>query len=316
MSQKHKNIGLMVILVILMISYIILAVTGNKSNSTIENSELFAVQDTAQVDLISIDSKGEKIRLQKENGIWTLNDAYKAEQNIVRVLLSILKDVKVIRNVPKSQEDNISSMIKEQGFLVDVSTNGKTIQSFYASGNDNKTVSYMMPADATKPMIVNIPGYESYVAGIFEIPANDWRDRTILSTSWRSLQKLEVDFAQYPEYSFTIEFRFNFLNIEGIDNLDTVRMMSYIEQFNYLQADRYLAVKQNARYDSLLQTPETVTISVTDINPKNSKTIKFYPLIPDDPMMLGYVKEDEQMVLFQASRIQGLFAVKEEFEAE
>jgi hypothetical protein len=59
-----------------------------------------------------------------------------------------------------------------------------------------------------------------------------------------------------------------------------------------------------------------VTISVTDINPKNSKTIKFYPLIPDDPMMLGYVKEDEQMVLFQANRIQGLFAVKEEFEAE
>lgn len=306
----------MVILAMLVISAIVLGLTNNVSKSTLENSEIFAVQDTARVDLISITSGDETIRLQKTDGVWTLNDKYKAEQNIVRVLLSILKDAKVVRNVPKTQAGSISEMIRKHGYLVEISADGKILQSFYAAGNENKTVSYMMPVDAVTPMLVNIPGYESYVAGIFEIPADDWRDRTILSTTWRSLQKLDVDFVQYPEYSFTIEFKFNFLQIDGIKNLDTARMMSYIEQFNYIQADKYLAKGQNEKYDSLMQTPETVTISVTDINPENSKSIHFYPLIPDDPMMLGYVKEDEQMVLFQANRIQSLFAVKEEFETE
>ena len=64
----------------------------------------------------------------------------------------------------------------------------------------------MMPVDENQPMIVNIPGYESYVAGIFEIPTNDWRDRTIFSTNYRTLQKLEVQYAQFPEYNFSIEF--------------------------------------------------------------------------------------------------------------
>jgi hypothetical protein len=314
MSQKTRNIRLMVILAMLALSAIVLGLTRNESKSTLENIDIFAVQDTARVDLISIIHKDKTIKLQKTDGVWILNDRYKAEQNIVRVLLSILKDADVVRNVPKTQAASISEMIRERGYLVEISADGKTLQSFYASGNENKTVSYMMPVDKAMPKTVNIPGYESYVAGIFEIPADDWRDRTILSTTWRALQRLDVDFAQFPEYSFAIEFKFNFLHIDGIEKLDTARMMGYIEQFNYLQADKYLARGQNEKYDSLLQTPETVTVSVTDINPENSKSIHFYPLIPDDPMMLGYVKEDEQMVLFQADRIQTLFAVKAEFE--
>jgi len=316
MNQKKKNIGLIGILGFLILISVILAIIPDTQTSTIQNSDMFAVSDTAIVDQLRIKSDGTNIILKKENKIWTLNDQYKAEQNIVRVLLSILKDTEVVRQVPKSQTEEIADFVHTNGFLIEIYSNDELLQTFYASGNENKTLSYMMSVDENNPMIVNIPGYESYVAGIFEIPVNDWRDRTILSTNWRTLQKLAVDFAQFSQYDFTIEFQFNFLNIDGIDHLDTAKMMSYIEQYNILQADRYLNKGQNEQYDSLLQTPKTVTISITDIDPENSKTIDFYPLLPDDPMMLGYVEEDEQMVLFQASRIQGLFAVREEFEAD
>ncbi len=314
MNQKRKNIGLIVILGFLILISFTLAIIPDSQTSTIQNSHMFAVGDTATIDQIRINSDGTNITLKKENQIWTLNEQYRAEQNMVRVLLSILKDAEVLRQVPKNQTEEIANYIHDNGFLIEISSGGDLLQSFYASGNENKTLSYMMPVDENNPAIVNIPGYESYVAGIFEIPVNDWRDRTILSTNWRTLQKLAVDFAQFPQYDFTIEFKFNFLNIEGIDKLDTAKMMSYIEQFNFLQADRYLSAGQNKQYDSLLQTPKTVTISISDIDPDNSRTIDFYPLLPDDPMMLGYVEEDEQMVLFQANRIQGLFAVKDEFE--
>jgi hypothetical protein len=316
MNQKSKNIGLIGVLGLLVIISIALGLSDNAQTSTIENSKIFAIQDTSAVDLITIKSRDEAIKLQKKEGVWMLNDTYNAEQNIIKVLLSILKDAEVMRNVPKTQMDQIVLEIKENGSLIDISSNGKKMQSFYSAGNENKTVSYMMAADEETPVIVNIPGYESYVAGIFEIPQNDWRDRTILSTNWRTLQKLDLKYTEFPQYNFTIEFKFNFLGIDGITRLDTAKMMSYIEQFNYLQADRYLDRGTHAKYDSLLQTPETVSLSIADINPINSKSIDFYPLLPGDPMMLGFVKEDDQMVLFDAKRIQGIFAVKEELEAE
>lgn len=314
MTQKNKNITLLVLLGILVLSSLILGLTDETSINTIEHKEIFSLQDTSKVDLILIKSKTENIQLQKIEGQWMLNEQYKAEQNIIKVLLSILKDIEVVRNVPNTQTEDISNHIVKNGFMIEISGDGKLIHKFYASGNDTKTVSYMMSVDQNEPKIVAISGYESYVAGIFEIPVNDWRDRLLLSTNWRTLQNLQVAYTEYPEFNVNIKFEFDFLNVEGIANLDTTKMMAYVDEFNYLQTDRYLEKDQNNRYDSLLQTPLTVTLTIDDINDKNSKTIHFYPLLAEDPMMLGYVKEDEQMVLFEASRIQKLFAVKADFE--
>lgn len=316
MSQKHKNITLIIIIGLLVVSSIVLGLMKGTTSNTIKNKTLFSVQDTSKIDQISIKSATEIILLKKVDGNWMLNEKYKAEQNIVKILLSIFKDAEVTRSVPKSQQMEITGFIKDNGFIVNISGNDETLNTFYSSGNENKTVSYMMSIDNDQPYIISIPGYGSYVAGIFEIPSNDWRDRLILSTNWRTLQKLKINYTEFPEYDFTIKFNFNFLSVEGVEKLDTARMMAFIDEFNYLQTDRYLVKGQNERYDSLLLTPATVSLSIEDINSANSRNISFFPLLVDDPMMLGFVNEDEQMVLFEAQRIQQLFAVKSDFEKQ
>ena len=314
MNQRKLKITLLIILGLLVITSLILGLTRDIGTNTIENKALFSLRDTTNVDMITIKSTHEYVALEKTEGVWMLNEKYKAEQNIVKVLLSILKDAEVVRNAPQTQTEEIASHILANGYLIEIFKNDDLIKSFYASGNDTKTATYMMSTDKKDPAIVNIPGYESYVAGIFEIPVNDWRDRVILSTNWRTLQKLQINYTQYPQYDLSIKFDFNFLTVEGVKDLDTARMMSYIDEFNFLQADRYLDKGQSTVYDSLLNTPKTVSLTIEDINPKNSKTIAFYPLLKNDPMMLGYVQDDEQSVLFEANRIQKLFAVKDDFE--
>ncbi len=316
MNQKSKNIALLVILGVLVLTSLILGFTKTSGINTMENKGIFTLQDTAAVDGISIKAKNLEIELTKTNGKWMLNDTYVAEQNIVRVLLSIAHDVQVTRKVAKTQAGEVADYIQKNGHAIEISSHGKTMLSFLASGNETKTVSYMMDPETNEPMIVNIPGYESYVAGIFEIPTNDWRDRTILSTNWRSLKELKIDYAEYPQYNLDIKFEFNFLQVEGVANLDTTKMMAYIDEFAAFQVDRFLDKGQNDKYDSLLQTPKTVTMSIDDINPKNSITIDFFPLLSDDKMMLGYIKSREQMVLFEVNRIQNLFAVKSDFEIQ
>ena len=314
MGQKQKNISLMVVLAVLVLCSIIFSLTDSTTSNTISNKTIFNVQDTASIDMISIKSAKEMIELSRNGGPWMVNNKTKAEQSIVKVLLSILKDMEVIRSVAQAQENEIAEFIVDNGFLVEISGNGELLNSFYSSGNENKTVSYMMSISNRQPYIVSIPGYGSYIAGIFEIPENDWRERLILSTNWRTLQNLKIDYADYPEYDFEIRFKFNFLGVEGIDRLDTARMMNFIEGFNYLQADRYLSEGELPQYDSLQDTPHTVSLTVQDIDASNSKTIRFYPLLKNDDMMLAYIEEDRQMVLFRTERIQGLFAVKSDFE--
>lgn len=314
--QKQKNISLMVILAVLVAISLLLGLVNNQIAGNAGGAKVFQVPDTSAVDMIKIHYTGESIELKKVNDTWMLNDIYHAEENIITVLLAILKDAESLRKLPKSQAEGVSNTILEHGADVEISGRGSVISSFRIAGNDTKTMTYVLLKDEEIPMIVHIPGYESYIAGIFEIPANDWRDRTILSTNWRTLQELEVEYTQFPEYNFAIRFKDNFLTIAGIHTLDTAAMMDYIGQFYQLQADKFIERQENNRYDSLLSTPETVRMHFYDINAENSKTIRFFPLLPNDPMMLGYVEEDNQMALFQARRIQSWFAVKDEFIAE
>ena len=314
MNQRRKNIALLGILIFLAICSVLLSVIDNSSSSTISDKDIFSVSDTSQVDRISIKSSKISLELKRIDKVWLLDEGLKAEQNIVKILLAILRDTEVSRSVPNTQNNAIINLIKEKGYLVEIYGDGDILASFYSCGNENKTISYMMDPEDMQPYIVNIPGYGSYVAGIFEIPRDGWRDKLIISTNWRSLQELKVNYTEFPEYDFTIKFGFNFLSIEGVEALDTTAMMGYIENFNYLQADKYLKSGQNNRYDSLLKTPSTVEISIEDIDKSKSKKIQFFPLLQDDPMMLGYVIEDKQRVIFEAKRIQNLFAVKSDFE--
>jgi len=314
-SLRKKNIRLLILLGLLICASMALTFLGNKSFSTIDNREAFSVQDTAVVDMITIGTGAGKVELSKENSAWKINGSYLAEQNMVRVLLAILKDVEAVRNVPKTSASEVATMIRTSGNKVEIHGNGRLIKSYYAAGNSNKTISYMMETDDDAPFVVAISGYENYVAGIFEIPANGWRNRTILNTNYRTLQELTITYSEFPQYNVRIFYNVDFLNVEGVNQLDTLKMMNYIEGFGPLEADRLIDKGANPRYDSLLKTPFTVTISVKDIQPKNTRTIDFFPMLPNDPLMLGYIHEDDQMALFESRRIQKYFAVREEFKA-
>lgn len=313
MNQRNKNITLLIILSILFVSSVILTISDKPVKNTIRAKNLFTLQDTSRVRKISIVSGDKEIHLLRNSNSWQLNDSFEAEKNIVKVLLSILKDVEVERNVSKDHARAIEQELKNHGYLVNIEDENSLLLQFYVKGNDNKTESFMMRYQSQIPYLVNIPGYDSYVAGIFEIPANDWRDRTILNASWRSIQQLHIQYQHHPEYDVNIKFDFNFLSIDGVEKLDTTKMMHYLAQYNPLQADRYIDQGQYRKYDSLLNTTPTVKISVRDIKPENTKSMEFFPAFSGDPMMLAYIPEDKQMVLFESKRIKNIFAIKDDF---
>ena len=317
MSPQHKNKRRFIVLMALIGLSLLLHFVLQGRKSTISPDISFAVADTAAVDKIVIHQKEHNNTLTKLDSGWVVNDKFKADPQIMRVLLSVLHRVRISRGSAKAQEENIVGKLRDNGNKVEIYHGNQLMESFYSGGNATKTTAYFMD-DKNKnavPYVVGLPGYDSYVSGIFEIPEIDWRDRLIFASSWRSIKKLSMEYPKNPGDQFIIQFDFNFLKMPGISRLDTTKMMNYLQQFQYFQADRFVANDQEKDYDSLRHTVPFAILSIEDIDHKKSHQITFYPKPNNGGLMLGAL-ETGQLAQFDYNRIKTIFRKKSYFEAE
>lgn len=314
MKQDQKNILLIILLVILIACAVVFGIKLQPRTSTFTEVDLFAIEDTASIAKITITSESRDIHntLEETQNGWTINETYLADPNIVRVLLSVLHEVTISRRVPKNQAPSIKEEIVRNGYQVSIYNEDKRISTFYCMGNSTKTRSIMMKEKGKTPYIVHLPGYDSYVAGIFEITALDWRNRLIFQSNWRTLQRLELLYPDYPDDNVEIRFNLDFFEITGVESLDTAAMMDFIDQFQYFQADRFVEPAEGSSYDSLLTEEPYLILSLDDINPKKSNRVIFFPRLNGDPMIMGKL-DDDQIALFEYDRIGDIFRKKSDF---
>jgi hypothetical protein len=314
MKQEHKNLLLIFLLAILVAISVVLSIMLRPKTTTFADSNLFTVQDTTLIQTITIKSENNQIDnvLEKTPEGWTINKVYKADPNIIRVLLSVLNQITISRSVAKNQAQNIKDDILQKGYEVHIESANRVIKSFYCLGNSTKTVSIMMKEGGETPYIVHLPGYDSYVAGMFEISELDWRKRLIFQSTWRSLQRLELLYPKMSRNNVEIRFNLDFFEITGVESLDTTAMMDFIDLFQYYQADRFIEPVEGTTYDSLLSVEPYLMLSLDDIDPKKSNRVIFYPKLEEDPMILGKL-DDGQIALFDYKRIRKTFRRKNQF---
>jgi len=313
MTESKKNKILITILILLItISALLHFNLESEKSNTIDNVSKFSIADTSSIQKIVMQSPFETNLLEKNNGHWTINKSRDADPNIIRVLLSVLKQVNVSRSVSKNQMVLTKKELIEEGTLVEIYDDIGLEKKLYVKGNATKTLSLFMDEVEGIPYIVVLPGYDSYVAGIFEIPRLDWQNRLIFNSTWRSLRKLEMLYPNKPKNSFEIRFDLDFFSITGIDNLDTASMMNFVEEFQYFQADRFIEPEPESTYGKLLKTNPKVYLSIEDIDDRKNNRIAFYDQLKGDRMILGKLDNGE-IALFDYKRIRKIFIKKSDF---
>jgi hypothetical protein len=219
MKQRQKNIRLLILLSVLMVTTIILYSWEPETSKTTVDKNLFSVTDTAEVDRIVITGENQRILLEKTGSTWTVNQKYPLDEGLRKVLLSVINRVQVQRPVSEMRQEDVIDMLREKGNLVEIFSGNQQVESYIAGGTMNQNTSFFMDPDQKIPYQVHLPGYESYVAGIFEISENDWRDRILFSSSFNSITRIELD---YPDSAagFAI-LNQKELQIQRVDNPDT-----------------------------------------------------------------------------------------------
>jgi hypothetical protein len=227
MNQAKKNKILFVTLALLIAVSVLLQVrTRTPEISTIGEADKFAVSDTAGIKKIIISKPSDTISLERVNNHWTINNSMEADPDIIRVFLAVLKQLNISKGVSKNQLEQTKKDLLNKGLQVKIYGDRNLIKSYRVMGNSTKTLSVFMDLQDSIPYLVELPGYDSYVAGIFNIPAIDWQNRLIFNSTWRSLRKLEMLYPAKPKNSFEIRFDVDFFKVTGINQLDTGAVMN------------------------------------------------------------------------------------------
>jgi hypothetical protein len=270
----------------------------------------FSIVDTAAVYEISI--KGNNISNVLSRGMqnWVVNDKYIMDPSMQKVLMSVLHQVRVKRTVPRNDMERIKDEILSNGYEIQINDKEGVKKNFYAGGN-GISLSYFMEEDQV-PYIVHLPGYESYVTGIFEVNENDWRDRLIFQTSWLGLKSYALSYQNDPGNNIHISAEENLYSIEGVNRIDTTALMKYIDEISFFYTDQFIDQGQISVFDSLRKTKPFVQLFVNTLGMKDEVRIDFYEQLPGENVMLGVIN-GSQMCLFNTQRIQSIFKKKKHF---
>lgn len=310
--QRKKNIWLLIVLIGLIGINILVFTWHNNESTTAFDEKLFSIQDTAQIERIVIVGKDFENEIQKSGQQWIVNGKYKLDEGLRRTLLPVLREIRVRRTVSENQKEEIIGLLKNNGTKITVYSQKGVMTTFLSAGNREENLTYFMLSDSQQPYVVHLPGYESYVAGLFEIPENDWRDRIVMNILWQSLKELHLVYPNNQEKSFSIKASDQFFSVPGIQHLDSAQVFDYLQQVEYILTDKYIRPGEFSEYDSLAKTNPMAILKLESIGDE-LQSITFYPSGENDRYQLG-VTETGQMVLFEVKRIAPYFVEKSDFD--
>ena len=311
--RRNKNIKLITILTVLLSLSLWLGSREKKKSYLEVDQRLFSIEDINGIDKIVLETDTAINNLILKNGYWQLNTKYRADQKLVELLLAVFNRVEIQRPVSKKLKPEVINELSSNGIGVEVFSQGELLQTFLVGGNATKTTTYFARS-VEDPFVITLPGYNNYVAGIFELTENQWRDRLIFSSTWRSLKSLSISYSGLPQNDIQINYKKDHLVMDRVNSLDTASMLAHIENFNQFYANGFINSGEYPRFDSLLTTDVAVIIALSDIDSKKNQVLQLYPRIPNDQYYLG-ILSDGQMALFDVPRIEVLLKVRDDFDA-
>lgn len=271
-SQSRKNIVLLSVLTAL----VLLAVWTYNYNpyerkSTSFEKDLFAIESPNQ-SISRIELKGPNFSntLEKKENIWVVNEEFRMDGSMQQVFFKLLEQVSIQRPVTGEKASKIRQNVLDSGVQVNIYGTEGISNSFTVGGDFQAMRSYFVEGEDV--YLMQLPGYQSYVAGIFEVSENDWRDRVIFDGIWQDMVSLTINRSNKEPVEFKYGDRL--LRIQN-QQADTAEVMNFVERFNYFFVDQFLPEKHIA-----LQKRESFesagTIEIEALDQDKSLKLEFF----------------------------------------
>lgn len=262
--------------------------------STTDRGNYFNAQDMESVSMIKFEVDGQEVKLQRSAQGWTLNDSYKADQGFVNTLISVLERAEVGRTIENWSQEVMGEVEVEFDF--------NSRYRFQFASNATQTKSYFITNGIAKE--VAVPGYRDNVVDLFDLHPDQWRDRLVFDGSWRTIQKVQVDYSNRSP-SFEIKFEDKFFLVNGKQPNDSTAVIDYLNQFEYFQANELMSNGRFSEFDSLSATQPLATITLDDIKSEEPTVLTIFPILGNQRYHM-IVKNAQQQMVVDSGRVGGM----------
>ena len=272
------------------------------------NPDLFMIRDTTRIEKFQFHSKILDHYFSRQEG-WKINNKFPSDPNLRKMLFTVSKRVKVSRALTGNEKEQLLKRSEEMGTSVILTVDGDE-RSYSVVGNANKTKTYFI--ENQEVYQVDIPGYQDFLASIYELKRDQWRDRLVFNGNWRTIQKMEVIYPEKSDKNLLIRFKETFYEVDDLTQIDSSAVVAYLNQFEYMQANERISFGFSPAYDSLAQTPPEVIISLLDIKYKLPREIRIFPQLPGQNIRL-IMDQDDELMIFESKRILPYFKSRLDF---
>lgn len=174
------------------------------------NFKVEHVEDVTKI-FMSDPSTG-NIKLSKDaNGIWIVNDSFRARQDWVVFLLDGMSKQNASQMVPQSMHNSAIKSLAGSGVKVEVFKGDRKTNSFYVAkepGKENLTVMLNIQPDgknASRPFLVKYGFRNTFLGVRYKTDMETWRDKRILHFPSSKLTSIEVVYPKKPAASFALK---------------------------------------------------------------------------------------------------------------
>jgi hypothetical protein len=308
--QEKRNLILLISLVVQISLCVTLLFFANRGNTLAIDKGLFKVPAQAEVDKVLLTNSNKPLELVYGGSKWMVNKSFEADRQLVTIFFAALMQTEPKRPVGETVKDSLREHILRKGTNVKLYEGETLVKDFWVSGNDAKTETYFLLQGDEVPYLVTIPGYRLYIASLFELSDNEWRDKRIFNFRWENFKSLTATFPGETKENFTISFQNKYFGIEGLTQSDTTKLNDYLDAVSLIKGSRFLSSGESPVYDSLAKTTPEFSIVVTDIANRTYE-IEVFTALSSTKEILGRLNR-ETLVVFDLHEI-GLIARKRHY---
>lgn len=275
MNQRRKNIRLLILLgVLLVVTLVLILFTGRDRDALDVPRDLFAYGATETIDMAVIGTD----TLRYNGSYWTVNGKYKADPQRVEVFFAIARQIQVRRQASRVQVDSLNRTLEQQGIPVRLFASGSMVREYLVWGDPSRGMTWLRDPDGEMPYLAEIPGYRSYLGGIFTLDENGWRYPIVLDINWQNLQGVTVTYPGKEAASFEVAYSDGFYGVTGMAETDSSRLTDFLDNLSLLYVNDYLNPAEIDQYDSLFRDQEA-HIVVEDVG-RNQHVVDVFGKVP------------------------------------
>ncbi|UII27225.1 DUF4340 domain-containing protein [Fulvivirga maritima] len=310
--QRKRNIKLIVVLVLLIGATVVAYFLTRPADKLEVDRTIFAYEDPSAINRVVFELGAEKNSLTYNGSHWLLNDNYEADPQRVSVIFALLTQQRVRRMAARQQQDSLQQAFEKRGVHVTYYEEANGVKDFYVLGDDENKITYMAESPGSQAYIVEIPGYRSYLAGIYELDQNGWRNPRIFDFNWANLEGVEVVYNEHPENGFSVGFDSSFYEVRGLAQTDSSRLTDFLDDVSLLYANDFLNQKEVSEYQELVDQEPQAIIKVHDVA-DNIYTLEVYQALKNNREIIGR-KDSADYAIFDISRMRRILRPKGFFE--